>query len=718
MSGIKRGLNAKSKLESLAKMAKCDQQFASVSQIEAKKQDPKNTYFNTVYGNSSDIDILWEYETLRRVLPKNLLPNIRHDLLSKVRQHLKIFEVRERLERITNNSFHSKTDLSTPILDALSVLLGYSLVIICPPTSTCIYCGKQLTSHNDPVQVQLHTRLGTSIATKYEYRCRQCKNASQHIEENHGPPYDIRYSPTMFGNKKYGFKHYEDHFEVNIVKSTDVAYVEQIFVKQYFSEFHHGWLSSQAKTEAYNEANRGLPQEKHVKQFISLNPQIGERFKAKHVQRKEESSDEDENGIDNNEMNEENQSRMHELKRKTLSQAMINNEVKSELRERDLLGHTRFGPLKRHGEHISFKKSRYEFLKDTNEHRKTELYTHNVCYDGCKKRGCDKISTMDGLWKINHPICMWNCSSSYPIEITEFVPQVCPQEPEYGSAFCTVHRKIVASLGRPTALREFLKSCGSNPEKYNKEELSKVSSVLKSMSENTQTQNKTCGEEQGTEYLLRNKKLVHNKNLQTLGEEEDCRKDVGETVRLRRYSRGILAACSGGGHIWSFDSLYKSEGPTQVALLMIRYLQKRLKDIPPLEWDQHILNYDNMCNVCKLKLLQGPLPLEAPFNSIWQDVGKIIDPLHLKNHSKNKNCAELYNPDRVREEFPDANLMVCEQTFSWLGKFKKIINSMPKYHQLFMLHRLCKWRNNYTQYCYSENKKPILPSLKLKSGEQ
>ena len=41
----------------------------------------------------------------------------------------------------------------------------------------------------------------------------------------------------MFGNTKYGFKHYEDHFEVNIVKSTDVAYVEQIFVKQYFLSF-------------------------------------------------------------------------------------------------------------------------------------------------------------------------------------------------------------------------------------------------------------------------------------------------------------------------------------------------------------------------------------------------------------------------------------------------------------------------------------------------
>ena len=68
---------------------------------------------------------------------------------------------------------------------------------------------------------------------------------------------------------------------------------------------------------------------------------------------------------------------------------------------------------------------------------------------------------------------------------------------------------------------------------------------------------------------------MHTKNLQTVGEEEDCRKDIGETFRLQRYNRGLLAACSGGGHIWSFDSLYKSEGPTQVALLMIKYLQKR-----------------------------------------------------------------------------------------------------------------------------------------------
>ena len=143
--------------------------------------------------------------------------------------------------------------------------------------------------------------------------------------------------------------------------------------------------------------------------------------------------------------------------------------------------------------------------------------------------------------------------------------------------------------------------------------------------------------------------------------------------RLRRYNRGLLAACSGGGHIWSFDSLYKSEGPTQVALLMIKYLQKRLKNTHTSKYHEHILNYDNICNVCKLKLLQRPLPLPAPFSNIWQNVGKIIDPLHLKNHSKNKRCAELYSPDRVRVMFPDANLMVCEKTFSWLGKLKKYL---------------------------------------------
>ena len=83
----------------------------------------------------------------------------------------------------------------------------------------------------------------------------------------------------------------------------------------------------------------------------------------------------------------------------------------------------------------------------------------------------------------------------------------------------------------------------------------------------------SVGEEQGIEDLLRNVELMSPTNLEmrkTKSCDEDatqrnaCRKNVGDQVRLRRYNRGIFAACSGGGHIWSFDVLYNSEGPTQV----------------------------------------------------------------------------------------------------------------------------------------------------------
>ena len=141
-------------------------------------------------------------------------------------------------------------------------------------------------------------------------------------------------------------------------------------------------------------------------------------------------------------------------------------------------------------------------------------------------------------------------------------------------------------------------------------------------------------------------------------EEIECRESLKECHRLQGYNRGIFASCSGGGHIWSFDTLYKSEGPTQACLLMLKYLQKKLKDIPQSEWHKHIICYDNMCSVCKLKLLKNNLPLTSPFETVWKDVVKIFDPLHLKNHSKNQNCSELYKPDIIRIEFPEANLMV------------------------------------------------------------
>lgn len=144
---------------------------------------------------------------------------------------------------------------------------------------------------------------------------------------------------------------------------------------------------------------------------------------------------------------------------------------------------------------------------------------------------------------------------------------------------------------------------------------------------------------------------------------------------------------------------------------MINYLKKRLKGQEPSDFKKHYICYDNICNVDRLKLLRGPLPIEEPFPKVWQEVGKVIDPLHLSNH-KNPECQIKYNPSKVKEQIPDANLMVAEQTFSWLGKYRRSLNAMPKYHQLFLLHRLVQRRNKYNEFCHSLGKKPMLPSLK------
>ena len=66
-------------------------------------------------------------------------------------------------------------------------------------------------------------------------------------------------------------------------------------------------------------------------------------------------------------------------------------------------------------------------------------------------------------------------------------------------------------------------------------------------------------------------------------------------------------------------------------------------------------------------MLKGPLPLDGPFKNVWTEIQKVIDPLHIHNH-KRPSCRELYPPSKVLVDYPDANLMTCEETFAWLGK--------------------------------------------------
>ena len=87
---------------------------------------------------------------------------------------------------------------------------------------------------------------------------------------------------------------------------------------------------------------------------------------------------------------------------------------------------------------------------------------------------------------------------------------------------------------------------------------------------------------------------------------------------------------------------------------------------------------------------------------------QVIDPLHIKNHV-NPKCKELYAPSKASTSFPKCNLMIAEETFAWLSRYKKILNSMPRNHHLFMLHRLVCRRNAYTELCHRLERKQLLP---------
>ena len=80
----------------------------------------------------------------------------------------------------------------------------------------------------------------------------------------------------------------------------------------------------------------------------------------------------------------------------------------------------------------------------------------------------------------------------------------------------------------------------------------------------------------------------------------------------------------------------------------------------------------------------------------------------------------------TRGEFNDRRANVCMDGLAYkyslfivfiiifcTGRFKKILNSMNKTHFHFILHRMVKRRNKYTEYCHASGKYPLLPSAKV-----
>ena len=456
---------------------------------------------------------------------------------------------------------------------------------------------------------------------------------------------DVHYSPDQYGNPKDGYRFYTEKMGVQVVASSQEVFFAKILVDSHMAELLHGWMSSIAKTESFNETFWGKRQIAATQQFLKFNPSVANHFRD---QAKNDNSPD----IEDQENEKEERKTIFEMKRKSLSRVLLKSEIIKECSERNIV--ESFGPKIVGGEQKSLNQTMDDFMEKIGELRKSEIYPHPNCYPECEKRGCKWVISFDGLWKLRHTICMWDNRESYPDDILDYVPSVCPESPEYGHAFCNKHVKAANALRVPTHLNSFISFCGANPDSLNKEGRTKMSVVLETMARMSKLKDESALDSQGCGYLLRNRNIVTKEILKdTKAGSNNCRKDLGEkcTHKLSR-SRGVFCAVSGGGIIRKWDTLFGSEGGTQVGLLMTSFAHAYLgQEIPnPEDWRKFFLVYDNMCHIAELNLLKKPLALEAPLDKIWSKTTGVqtkIDPLHIKNHRR-PDCKILYDPADVK----------------------------------------------------------------------
>ena len=187
----------------------------------------------------------------------------------------------------------------------------------------------------------MFTLTGPEMYSKYILRCRDCWLVPKDEFKKSMQPFrqDVWYHPDMYGNNQTGWAFYKKH-NFEFVKCSDQVFFTKELVEHYISLLHHAWVS-----EAYNENSKKV---QYFKKFLSQNKNVGAHFKWVG-----EGDHEDDLEIPDNELFNEGQKSnlMHEMHRKNLSQAVYRHWLQEELKERNKLGKTLFGPrLGRNGE--------------------------------------------------------------------------------------------------------------------------------------------------------------------------------------------------------------------------------------------------------------------------------------------------------------------------------------------------------------------------------
>ena len=157
--------------------------------------------FDEIYASLTREEILLEYLTFLRNLP-DLISSEKHKIVKTVEKALKIDEIIKDGTKFEFNSLIAKR--KTNLIDFLSIKLGFSLNILCPPVKECILCQRNLSINNRPTQVVVYKLTGPEIYSKYIYRCKSCSLVKKSKDKafNKGKSQDIYYHINQFGNLK------------------------------------------------------------------------------------------------------------------------------------------------------------------------------------------------------------------------------------------------------------------------------------------------------------------------------------------------------------------------------------------------------------------------------------------------------------------------------------------------------------------------------------
>ena len=184
------------------KKERIDGNEKDVERESDNKERDAHQIFNDTLSSASDLEIWSEFTYFLQHVPR-LVGTVEVSLIEKVERYLRISELKEKMATLNFYGQLKYKGDEYPILDSLSILLGMNLrKIICPPTAVCLLCNNALETHHEVTMVPLHTLSGPLLASKLQWRCRNCSSSYKFRGKNENNA-NVYYNVDTYGQLWY-----------------------------------------------------------------------------------------------------------------------------------------------------------------------------------------------------------------------------------------------------------------------------------------------------------------------------------------------------------------------------------------------------------------------------------------------------------------------------------------------------------------------------------